>query len=88
MSQEELTNDLEVISKEKAITTFSDLQVCEWAVTVIDGNQFITGQGLVNYSDGRTRFISSLRKDPDNIWRIAGFRLDSQNSSEPWGACK
>ena len=78
MSQEELTKDLEKSGKETAISTFAKLQVCEWALAVIDGDQFITGQGLLAYSAGSTRFISTLRRDPDNIWRIAGFRLDAQ----------
>lgn len=73
VSEEELVANLKIVSEDAAIRNYLKLQVCEWAVNLVQDDEFITGQGLLEHGKGKVRFATSLHKDSDNVWRIVGF---------------
>lgn len=82
------TSDLESLAKEKPISTFQNLRVCEFQVNFGSAGKQIIGYGLLHYGDGVIVFESTLLRDTDNVWRIYSFLLQPNISTTPSGACK
>lgn len=72
---------------EKIFKTYRKLEICDWGFFISDG-RVIDTNGLLHYDDGIIVVQISLHKDSDAIWRVQGFRFQSDIEPKPFGLCQ
>ncbi|HQZ22852.1 MAG TPA: hypothetical protein PLW39_11360, partial [Thermoflexales bacterium] len=89
VNETDLTTALMQLKSMTPISKFQSLKVCEWGVIgEVGGARGMSSAGLISYDGGTIRFISNLRQDAPDNWRVFGFFLRSDLPNTPWGACQ